>query len=90
MYDRIHRDPRVTEFYKSMSWRRIRIFVLRRDHELCVRCYKQQRITKATIVHHIVELDPNDEHAWSLRLVPTNLESVCQACHNAEHKTAKK
>lgn len=85
-YDRNRRDPRVTEFYKSQGWRNARQFVLERDRHLCRLCLEEKRITAAKIVHHKVELDPNDPKAWELRLNASNLVSVCHACHNMIHK----
>ncbi|MED1881078.1 HNH endonuclease [Brevibacillus borstelensis] len=80
-YDRFVRDKRADQFYHSKEWQRVREQVLIRDHYLCQHCLKQKRVTKAEMVHHI---HPLREH-WHLRLVPSNLISLCNACHNQVH-----
>ncbi|PAD94378.1 HNH endonuclease [Terribacillus saccharophilus] len=69
-------------FYSSASWRTKRENILRRDNYLCQDCLKKGFVTPATIVHHIIETSED----WSLRLIDSNLVSVCAACHNREHK----
>ncbi|PWK05315.1 HNH endonuclease [Tumebacillus permanentifrigoris] len=84
-YDRLHRDPKATAFYKSMPWRHMRIYIKRRDVGLCQICLRDKRITAGTLVHHKVPL-LND---WDRRLDPTNLELVCSPCHNRIHNMMK-
>lgn len=69
------------KFYKSRAWIALREAALQRDHYLCVRCLKKKRFTPATTVHHIVSREDAPEKALELE----NLESLCAACHNAEH-----
>jgi 5-methylcytosine-specific restriction protein A len=45
---------------------------------------KRGILTPAEVVHHLVEV----KEQWNLRLVLSNLESVCHGCHNREHKTS--
>lgn len=82
-YNKYQRDPEVNSFYRSYAWQRVRAMALERDNYLCKRCVKQGRLVTANVVHHVVEVKTD----WSLRLDIDNLESVCHACHNAEHKT---
>lgn len=86
-YDREHRDPRITEFYKSTAWRKARLQALVRDNYLCQRCLKQKKIVRAVIVHHLIEI--TTEKGWALRLHIHGLESVCHACHNKIHNAGK-
>lgn len=74
---RLKRDKQLTEFYHSDEWEATRLQVLRRDKYLCQECYRQKKITAADMVHHkkTVRL------YWHLRLVMTNLESLCNPCH---------
>ena len=43
-----------------------------------------QKITSGTIVHHKTEVKED----WDKRLDYDTLESICQSCHNKEHKKA--
>ncbi|MCD7134037.1 HNH endonuclease [Limosilactobacillus rudii] len=60
--------------------------MLQRDNYLCQVCKRAGRITPATTVHHIkaVRVD------YGKRLDPNNLETICKACHNAEHNERAK
>jgi 5-methylcytosine-specific restriction enzyme A len=77
-----HRDDKyIQAFYKSKEWERARKARLIMDNGLCQDCLRQGKITIATIVHHIVPAKVN----WLLRLVLSNLMSLCDACHNKAH-----
>ncbi len=80
-YDRHIRDDQARDFYQSVAWQAVRRQALVRDHGLCQHCLKEGRITPAETVHHIIEIRRN----WSLRLVLSNLVSLCLACHNKAH-----
>ena len=69
------------EFCKTIAWQSRRMAVLRRDRYLCVDCKRFGRLTQATLVHHIKHYDTNPE----LALEPSNLVSLCSACHNKRH-----
>lgn len=62
-------------------WKKVRDMKLQQD-PLCERCEKKGRITVAVLVHHKKLVSTHKE----LRLVIDNLESLCVACHEAEHK----
>lgn len=68
-------------FYKSKAWRRCREIALERDNYLCQLCLQQGRLTPAAVVHHIEHL----EDAPSRSLDLSNLQSVCDPCHNRLH-----
>lgn len=63
------------------KWTRIRERVLRRDNGLCQECLRQNRVTQAEHVDHIVRKADggSDDDA--------NLQSLCGPCHRA--KTAQ-
>nr|WP_091480145.1 HNH endonuclease [Gracilibacillus orientalis] len=77
------RDKNIDGFYKSYQWQRLRAVAYERDKGLCQRCLKRGTLKRADVVHHIVEVLVD----WSRRFDLGNLESVCHACHNREHKT---
>lgn len=80
-YDEHVRDKKTKSFYKSKAWQAVRRRALIRDKYLCQDCLKQNRITPADTVHHLVEISKD----WSKRLDIDNLLSLCAACHNARH-----
>lgn len=80
-YDKYKRDKQARDFYHSLAWEKAREQVLIRDHYLCQHCLKEKRITPADMVHHIM---PVRTH-WHLRLVLSNLVSLCNACHRKVH-----
>lgn len=84
-YDQVSRDSTSNSFYQSKEWKKLRAFVRHRDKGLCQHCKRDNRIKKADVVHHIVEIKED----WSKRLDPSNLECVCHTCHNKEHGRRK-
>lgn len=80
-YDRSirhRRDKDITEFYHSPEWQAVRLQALMRDHYLCQECLRQKKITTADMVHHKKPV----RLYWQLRLVLSNLESLCNYCHS--------
>lgn len=72
----------VNALYKSVIWRNKRIDILERDHYECQRCkHIKHKLTRASVVHHIIELRDNP----TLMIDDDNLESVCVRCHNELH-----
>ena len=67
-------------FYSSSEWRRLREWY-RARHPLCEECERNGRVALAQVVDHIIEIadggDPVD---------PSNLQSLCHACHNRKHR----
>ena len=57
---------------------RIRESVLRRDRYLCVACLAAGRPTPATQVDHVIPLSAGGTDAMD------NLQSLCDACHEAK------
>lgn len=68
-------------FYDSRAWKAVRAAILRRDGYLCKNCRRYGRSRPAQTVHHIKHLDEHPE----LALIPSNLVSLCNACHNEMH-----
>lgn len=70
------------KIYNSSKWKKIREIALLRDSFLCQECLRNGIETKATIVHHKIELKEDITLAFDL----DNLESICDTCHNREHR----
>ena len=64
------------KFYHSKQWKDCRKIVLHRDRYTCSHCY-----SRATEVHHITELTPQNINDVSVSLNPDNLMSLCHDCH---------
>ena len=81
--DKIYNKTKRTndKFYNSQPWRKKRLNILSRDSGLCQNCLREGRTTLGNTVHHIEEVNDN----WELRLVDSNLETICSTCHNKEH-----
>ena len=77
-YDRKHRHKASQTFYQSSAWKKTRRAIMNRDNYLCTRCLQHHEFNEAHIVDHIVPLRVD----WSLRLVHSNLQSLCQSCHS--------
>lgn len=68
------------EFYRTRAWvRTSRAFMRSKDY-ICERCG-----APAAIVHHKVYLDDVKANNPSISLSWSNLEALCQGCHNQEH-----
>ncbi len=86
LYDKYKRDKDSTAFYKSKPWCIKRREALIRDKGLCQHCLKAKRIKQAEMVDHIIPIKED----WSLRLTLSNLQSLCNACHNKKTAEDKK
>lgn len=72
-------------FYHSGSWKRARAEAMRRDHGLCQRCLSFGKVTPAEIVHHIIELTPENITDPAIATGLSNLTSLCRVCHADVH-----
>ncbi|WP_113870111.1 HNH endonuclease [Paraliobacillus ryukyuensis] len=67
-------------FYKSKAWQQCRASYIRSKFGLCERCSKTGKI-----VHHIKYITPQNINNPDITLNHSNLELLCQDCHNEEH-----
>ena len=81
-YQKYRGDNTSQQFYQSPQWRSIRGKALHRDRGLCMSCLDSGWIKGAYTVHHIEPI----KVAWHRRLELGNLVSLCESCHQAEHK----
>jgi 5-methylcytosine-specific restriction enzyme A len=70
-------------FYTTQEWKNLREYVLSKE-PFCRECSKNGRLKAATIVDHIIDIADAPE----LRLIETNLQPLCETCHN--RKTMRK
>ncbi|MED1953783.1 HNH endonuclease signature motif containing protein [Brevibacillus centrosporus] len=83
-YDTYQRDQRSKDFYNSKEWVSLKTVALIRDNYLCVDCLEFDKcFTPADVVDHMKPI----KLFWELRLVLSNLRSLCHSHHN--QKTAE-
>lgn len=84
-YDRHQRNKKSDTFYHSAAWKKARNVIKVRDNGLCQECLRDKRITIGTIVDHIIPLKQD----WHKRLDESNLQLLCQSCHNKKTGTER-
>lgn len=72
-------------FYKSAAWRKCRESYISMVFGLCERCQARGKTITGYILHHKVELTPDNIVDPDIALGHHNLEFVCLDCHNVEH-----
>ena len=77
-------------FYKSKAWQNCRDTYVRQAHGLCECCMAKGLYTPGVIVHHKIELTPENIGNPDITMNPDNLMLVCRDCHAAQHKPAKR
>lgn len=80
-YNKYHRDKVVQSIYNSKEWKMLRRKKLELNPE-CEQCLREDRITRATMVDHIVPIKKGGG-VFSM----SNLQSLCWNCHS--RKSAK-
>ncbi|MCU5226741.1 HNH endonuclease [Bacillus tropicus] len=85
-YDKHIRNKSSRSFYNSRLWKDMRELIYRRDHGLCVQCRSKDIIKIGDVVDHIIPIRVD----WSKRLEPSNLQTLCHACHNKKIKEDEK
>ncbi|MED4530925.1 HNH endonuclease [Metabacillus fastidiosus] len=68
------------KFYKFTAWRKCRASYFAYRHGLCERCTGPGKI-----VHHKKYITPENIDDPIITLSFSNLELLCQDCHNREH-----
>ena len=69
------------KFYKSGGWKKTRYSYLVSKNFICERCG-----ARATMVHHRTYLTEQLINDPEMTAGFNNLEALCEACHDAEHK----
>jgi 5-methylcytosine-specific restriction protein A len=78
-------NEKYSRFYSNTQWKRVRKAKLM-SNPMCEVCASEGRMTKADMVHHIIELR-TPIIGWEHRLDKDNLQSICYECHNKlEHE----
>ena len=73
------------KFYKSRAWSKTRDSYIASVNGLCEDCLDKGKLTPGYILHHIVELTPQNITDPFIALGHDNLRYVCHDCHNKIH-----
>lgn len=77
-----------TQVYNTSRWRNIRAAKLM-ENPLCEKCLQNGIIKPATDVHHIIRIQTKDNllEMKEIAYDYSNLMSLCEECHQKEHKS---
>ena len=67
-------------FYKSKEWKKCRNKYFELQHGICERCGE-----KGKLVHHKKYITPENINNEHITLAFSNLEVLCDSCHEQEH-----
>lgn len=83
------RDPRYIKMINSKRWKDLRLKKLQAN-PLCEECQRKNKITLASEIHHIKEVESaiTYEGMSLLMFDYSNLMSVCHECHVEIHREA--
>lgn len=76
-------------FYKSQLWVKCRNNYAASKGWLCERCLKKGLIVPGEIVHHVVELTPENINDQAVTINWSNLRLLCRECHAEVHDFKK-
>lgn len=79
-----------SKYYGDKRWKKLRNWYIT-NHPLCESCLFNGRSVPAEHVHHKIPFATGEtmEDRFRLLLDPSNLESVCQECHQKIHNELK-
>jgi hypothetical protein len=73
------------QFYSSKAWQKTREAYGKSKRNLCEVCLAKGIVTPAEIIHHKIELTPQNITDPSITLDWNNLQCVCRECHAVAH-----
>lgn len=74
------------QFYNTQAWHNARNGYMQKVRGLCEICLAKGLIVPAEIVHHKIELTPENITDSSISLDYGNLQALCRACHAEQHE----
>ena len=77
-------------FYKSKRWQANRDAYARSVGGLCEACARQGLVIPGEIVHHKIELTPENINDPAITMDWANLELVCRDCHALRHSKRRR
>lgn len=76
-------------FYSSAAWQECREAYAKSKQYLCENCLNKGLYTPGEIVHHIINITPQNIDDPSITMNFENLRLVCRKCHAEEHSAHK-
>lgn len=73
-------------FYGSSQWQNCRAAYRKAKGNLCERCLARGLIIPGAEVHHRIRITPENMNDPAVTLSWDNLELLCKACHDEEHR----
>ena len=77
--------PFAKAFYSSRTWQVCRDNYAAKRGWLCERCLERGVLSYGEIVHHKIELTPDNINNVAITLNFNNLELLCRQCHAEAH-----
>ena len=77
-------------FYKSKAWQRCRDGYAASAGGLCEDCLAKAVYRPGEIVHHMIELTPDNINNPAVSLSWSNLRLLCRDCHAKRHGARKR
>lgn len=78
------------QFYNSPAWKQARNAYANKKHHLCEDCLERGEYRSGDIVHHLIELTPDNIHDLDITLSDKNLRLLCRSCHKRIHGKARR
>ena len=79
------KTPELQRFYASQAWQRLRHRMILESGGVCASCGQIITDTSDLVVHHKIELTPDNYKDSNISLTPDNLEVLCWHCHSKHH-----
>ena len=73
-------------FYSSKAWQTCRDEYAKRRGFLCENCLRRGIYRPGVIVHHVIEITPDNIERPEIVLNFSNLELLCRECHAEAHE----
>lgn len=73
------------DFYNSQAWKQARNAYAVKRHYLCEDCLERGEYRHGKIVHHVIELTPDNIKDLSIALDENNFRLLCRSCHKRIH-----
>lgn len=81
---------KATGFYNSGAWKHTRRNYKQSVGGLCERCLAKGIIAPAEVIHHKIELTPDNIKDLNISLGWDNLQALCRQCHAEVHSGMEK
>lgn len=75
--------------YNSAAWKKARNAYAEKRHHLCEDCLAKGLWVTGEIVHHKIELTPENINDPAVTLNPDNFRLLCRECHALMHGAGK-